>query len=153
MHKNRLLLCATAMLVFGLQPGIAAEEGGTLAVSVSVPTELTLSVEGHPDRLVVGSAAVVKQQLDYDAILTVQSNNPDGFNLAVVATAEPYYRWVELIIEAKHYLLLPGGHIHIPVSYRESETWVHQLRYRFILSAEANTGQHPWPLEVSVVPL
>ena len=155
MKKNCPLL-ANVMLVLGLQLSVvsfAAEESVTLVIGANVPTQITLSVEGHPDRLVVGSEAIAKQQLDYDAVLTVQSNNPNGFSLSIASTAKPYYRWVELNIDTQHYLLLPGGQVHIPVAYLESETWVHRLRYRFALATGVSKGQHSWPLEVSVAPL
>lgn len=133
-------------------PGAGAFDQGTLMVTARVLRHTSIRFTPPPS-ITISAADVARGYLEHPTPVevAVQSNSPEGYALV-------FERQGEQVQEAK----VDGFHAPLVVGKAGATAarratgrglWrdTLQLRFRFELSPDAVPGEHPWPLNISLM--
>jgi hypothetical protein len=134
---------------------IAGPNEATLTVSATVLKHASLKVLAQPSSVVVTAADIARGYVDGPADVTVAiRNNSAGGYLLEFASQGDFMRQI-LVSGLAHetQLSAAGGVIAQPATGSGVTRATLGLGFRFVLSASAQPGTHPWPMRLSVTPL
>jgi hypothetical protein len=152
-QPRALLFCLACLAMIN---AVAAEAGsGTLAVTATVVKRATLQVLAQPASVLVTDADLARGYVEVPAPVqvAVQSNSPAGYML-VLAGQHDFVREVLMSgLDSDVQVGAHGGMIPQRSAGRGVLRRTLELKFRFVLAKNAQRGEHPWPLQLSVAPL
>lgn len=135
------------------QPAGAAN--ARLAIGATVLRHVALRVLTVPHVLRIAPADIASGYVDVPlaSTLEIRSNSPDGCLLAIESLAE-FSRGMEVRgLGAAVTLGQSGGLLRFEPAGQGMQTTPVALSFRVLLSPQARAGVHPWPLQISVLPV
>ena len=154
-HLPALLGVAFLALLVLTGPAAADTSEASLTVSANVPKRASLKVSGQPSSVLITEADLARGYVDAPAPIQVaiQSNSPAGYML-VLAGQGDFVRQARMRgLESEVQVGANGGVIPQRSNGRGVLRATMELKFRFILAKSARQGEHPWPMQLSVVPL
>ena len=152
----RSLAAVLSFAFVGASYSAAAEvESGKLVVSATVVKRATLTVLARPSTVLITQADLARGYVEGAGPMQVaiQNNSPAGYVL-VLANAGGFVRQAQVKGLDSDVQVGSGGGV-VP---QRSQAWgvlrkTVELNFRFFLAGDARQGVHPWPMQLSVVPL
>lgn len=153
----RTAAVAAALVSLLMVPAGAAAEGNSemkLTVTATVAKHASLKVLAQPSSVVITAQDIARGYVDVPSPAQVAiKNNSDGYMLVFAGQGE-FVRQVRVRgLGSDVQMGADGGVVSQRVSGRGTGSTVLDLGFRFELSASAQQGVYPWPMQMSVVPL
>jgi hypothetical protein len=137
-------------------PAAAADTGSaTIAVSANVVRRASMRMLSAAQTVSIAAADIARGYVDIPlpSLLEIRSNSPSGYLIAIESAAD-YARGTEVRGLGDTVSLGPfGGVVNVKASGVGMKVIPVELRFRVLLSDAARPGIHPWPLQLSVMPL
>lgn len=160
-HQHRLVLAAMALaLVSGSLAGNAAAEAAEtasarVAVSATVLRHASVDVLSAPRTVSISEADIARGYVDVPvpSRLEIRSNSPSGYVIAIESAAD-FARGTEVrglggVVSFGRF----GGVLNVKGGGQGMHVMPVELYFRVLLSDVARPGVHPWPVQLSVMPL
>ena len=143
-------LCALLALV---APAHAEGSSALLQVTARVLKHASLRQLDHPASFTIRESDLARGYVDVPAAarLAVRSNSQDGYLLVFESDSELVRQAVVSGLDREVAVGGSGMVAQGPIGPGMGSR-LYQLGFRFLLSAAARPGSHPWPLRVAVVP-
>lgn len=137
-------------------PAAAADTGSaTLAVSANVVRHASVRLLSAAQTVSIAAADIARGYVDIPAPsrLEIRSNSPNGYLIAIESAAG-YARGTEVRGLGDTVSFGPfGGVVNVKADGAGMRLIPVELHFRVLLSDAARPGIHPWPLQLSVLPL
>ena len=143
-------LCALLAFV----PAARAEgTSAVLQVTARVVRHASLRQLDHPASFTIRESDLARGYVDLPAVarLAVRSNSQDGYLLVFESDSDLVRQAVVTGLDREVAVGGSGMVAQGPIGPGMGSR-LYQLGFRFLLSAAAHPGRHPWPLRVAVVP-
>lgn len=161
LQRTLVALAMAATLVLGATTGVpaaqaAGESSARVSVGATVLRHVSIRVLELPRTIQITAADIDRGYVDVPlpSKLEIRSNSPTGFMLSVESQAD-FARGTEVsgLGEVSAFGRF-GGVLSVPHAGGEGMRTVPvQLNFRVLLSEQARPGLHPWPLQISVLPV
>lgn len=163
LHLQRRMRVSAAIavaLAAGTPAGsITAEAAETasakVTVSATVLRHASVRVLTAPQTLSISEADIARGYVDVPvpSRLEIRSNSPSGYVIAIESAAD-FSRGTEVRGLGDMVSFGPfGGVLHVKGGGHGMNVIPVELNYRVLLSDVARPGVHPWPVQLSVMPL
>lgn len=134
---------------------LAAEASSALAVTANVAKRATLQVFSQPSSVLVTEADLARGYVEVPTPVqvAVRSNSPAGYMLVLAAQAGFVREILMSGLDSDVQVSAQGGLIPQRSGGRGVLRKTLELKFRFVLAKDAQRGEHPWPMQLSVAPL
>lgn len=158
LQRSLVALAMSAALTMGVAmapPAQAAGGSAQVGVGATVLRHVSLRVLQLPDTIQITAADISRGYVDVSmpSRLEIRSNSPAGFLLSIESQSE-FARGTEVrgLGGTTAFGRFGGVLVVKGADGRGMHTTPVELSFRVLLSDDARPGQHPWPLQISVLP-
>jgi len=147
-HTAMLLLAASAFM------GGAQAGQSELSITAYVPKRVKLEVLSQPGTLTVTPDDVRRGYVEVSMPMQVAVRaNTDHYALVFSGAGDVVRQAQVQGLDGLVQFDGTGAMVPQRVTMRPSQQKLHELRFRFMLAANTSPGAHPWPMQVSAMPL
>jgi hypothetical protein len=144
--------CLALVLAFAAGASLAGQS--ELAIQAYVPKRVKLEVLSQPGTLTVTAEDVRRGYVEAPVPVQVAVKaNTDQYAIVFSGAGDVVRQAQVQGLDGLVQFDGTGAMVPQRVTLRPSQQKLHELRFRFMLAANTAPGAHPWPLQVSAMPL
>ena len=142
-------------VIFGAAPdgSHAKSTNSTLKIDATAVASLKYQIQSNPRTIKITPAHLKKGYVEVNnvTIISVSTNNPDGYVISLQAAAVNYFSSVKVTTkEGRTVSIAPGEGADIRIPGPINGTDIQKLSYKFTLTPSAIRGIYPWPITISI---
>jgi len=156
MKKVVWSLLAGLIVLAAAGAGYGGSGSTSVSLQVTVVPRFSYVVSGEPATLTITDADAESgsKAVSRGAVVTVDTNVPNGFILRVQAAKSAVFTSVRVLVKGGPSFVVPeGGYMEVHLPFTGANPEVRELSFHFTLSPGVLPGSHPWPLTVSAHPV